>query len=86
LVGYYYAADEGAEGGADEGAAEEPAHSCGAGSGSIDVAEAGGADNEEGGALEGSEDAEDEEGDQVWGEGRPNTEGEEENRGYEAYL
>lgn len=68
-VGYDYAANEGAEGGADEGSGEEPAHGCGALGGAVDVAEDGGADDEERGSFEGGEDAEDEEGGEVGGEG-----------------
>lgn len=64
-----YSAYERPEGWADERAGEEPAHCCGALGGPVDVPNARSADVEEGGPFEGCQDAEDEVGHEVGGEG-----------------
>ncbi len=65
--GYDDAADEGAQCWPDQSPGEEPAHGGGAFYGAVDVADATGADGEEGGAFERGEDPEDEVGGEVWG-------------------
>lgn len=81
-VSYDDAANEGAERGADQRPRKEPAHGCGALSGTVDVAEDGGTDDEEGCSFESGEDTEDKKGGEVGGEsGAEGATGEEEGCG-----